>query len=47
MVVLYKADYESMQETFYLLKNPENAEWLQKGIGEFEKRLGHEKNLME
>lgn len=47
VVVISKADYESMQETFYLLKNPKNAERLQKGIGEFEKGLGHEKDLME
>jgi antitoxin YefM len=47
VVVLSKSDYESMQETFYLLKSPKNAERLLKGIEEYEKGLGEEKELIE
>lgn len=47
VVVLAKADYESMQETFYLLKSPNNAIRLLKGIAEHEKGLGQERKLIE
>ncbi|PSL03867.1 type II toxin-antitoxin system Phd/YefM family antitoxin [Cecembia rubra] len=47
VVVMSKTDYESMQETFYLLKSPKNAERLLRGIEEFEEGLGEEKNLFE
>lgn len=47
VVVLSKADYESMQETFYLLKSPENALRLLRGIEEYEQGKGEEKNLLE
>lgn len=47
VVVLSKADYESMQETFHLLKSPRNASRLLKGIAEYEKGLGKERNLIE
>lgn len=47
VVVLSKTDYESMQETFYLLSNPANASRLLKGIEEHEKGLGEEKGLIE
>lgn len=47
VVVMSKSDYESMQETFYLLKSPKNAERLLRGIEEFEKGMGEEKKLME
>jgi antitoxin YefM len=47
VVVMAKSDYESMLETFYLLKSPENAARLLKGIEEFEKGLGQEKHLLE
>ena len=47
VVVISKSDYESMLETFYLLKSPKNAERLLRGIKEFEKGLGVEKKLFE
>jgi antitoxin YefM len=47
VVVLSKADYESMQETFYLLRSPNNALRLLKGIEEYERGLGEEKGLIE
>ncbi|HEY9533812.1 MAG TPA: type II toxin-antitoxin system prevent-host-death family antitoxin [Mucilaginibacter sp.] len=47
VVVLSKSDYESMQETFYLLKSPNNATRLLKGIDDYEKGLGQEKTLLE
>ena len=40
VVVISKSDYESMEETFYLLKSPNNASRLLKGIEEYEKGLG-------
>lgn len=47
VVVLSKTDYESMQETFHLLKSPNNATRLLKGIEEYEKGLGQERKLIE
>lgn len=47
VVVLSKSDYESMQETFHLLKSPNNAVRLLKGIAEYEKGLGQERKLIE
>jgi antitoxin YefM len=47
VVVLSKSDYESMEETFYLLKNPNNAARLLKSIENHEKGLGKERNLIE
>ena len=47
VVVLSKSDYESMEETFYLLKSPKNALRLLQGIEDYEKGLGKERNLME
>jgi antitoxin YefM len=47
VVVLSKADYESMEETFYLLKSPANASRLLKGIEDYEKGLAKERNLVE
>lgn len=46
VVVLSKSDYESMQETFHLLKSPANAARLLKGIEEYEKGLGQERELI-
>jgi antitoxin YefM len=47
VVVLSKADYESMQETLYLLRSPKNAERLMEGIKEYEKGEGVERKLIE
>lgn len=47
VVVMSKADYDSMEETFYLLKSPKNAERLLKSISQFEKGLGKERELIE
>lgn len=37
VVVLSKSEYDSMQETFHLLKSPENAYRLLKGLEEYKK----------
>jgi antitoxin YefM len=47
VVVLSKSDYESMEETFYLLKSPKNAARLLQGIEDYEKGSGTERNLIE
>jgi len=47
VVVLSKSDYESMEETFYLLKSPNNAQRLMKGLEDYERGLGKEKKLIE
>jgi antitoxin YefM len=47
VVVLSKADYDSMEETFYLLKNPANARRLLQGLADFEKNKGLEKSLLD
>ncbi|SDE80887.1 antitoxin YefM [Mucilaginibacter pineti] len=47
VVVISKADYESMEETFYLLKSPNNAARLLKGIEEYNNGLGQERKLIE
>ncbi|PJJ80530.1 type II toxin-antitoxin system Phd/YefM family antitoxin [Mucilaginibacter auburnensis] len=47
VVVLSKSDYESMEETFYLLKNPNNAARILKGITDYEKGLGKARKLIE
>ena len=47
IVILSKSDYESMQETFYLLKSPKNATRLLKGIEEYETGSGTERTLIE
>jgi antitoxin YefM len=47
VVVLSKSEYDSMQETFHLLKSPANAARLLKGIEEYQKGLGRERKLLE
>ncbi len=47
VVVMSKADFESMEETFYLLKSPANASRLLKGIEDYNKGLGTERGLIE
>ncbi|MEO7215973.1 type II toxin-antitoxin system prevent-host-death family antitoxin [Mucilaginibacter sp.] len=47
VVVLSKADYESMEETFYLLKSPKNALRLLQGIEDYKTGLGKERSLIE
>ncbi|RYE07072.1 MAG: type II toxin-antitoxin system prevent-host-death family antitoxin, partial [Sphingobacteriaceae bacterium] len=37
VVVISKADYDSMQETFYLLKSPANAKRLLESLAQYEK----------
>ncbi|HEY4324596.1 MAG TPA: type II toxin-antitoxin system prevent-host-death family antitoxin [Mucilaginibacter sp.] len=47
VVVLSKSDYESMEETFYLLKSPANASRLLRSIEDYENGPGQERNLIE
>ena len=47
VVVLSKADYDSMQETFYLLRSPKNPARLLEGIKEYESGQGKERGLIE
>jgi antitoxin YefM len=47
VVILSKSDYESMEETFYLLKSPKNALRLLQGIEDYNNGLGKEKILSE
>lgn len=47
VVVLSKADYDSMQETFYLLKSPKNAIRLDQGLKDYENGLAKEQDLID
>lgn len=47
VVVMSKADYESMQETLYLLSSAKNAARLAQGIQEFEEGKGTARDLVE
>lgn len=47
VVVMSKTDYDSMQETFYLLRSPENARRLLERIEEYKKGGGREKDFLE
>ena len=47
VVVLSKSDYESMQETLYLLGSSKNAERLFKGIEEYEEGKGVKRELLD
>lgn len=47
VVVISKADFASMEETFYLLKSPANAARLLKSLEDYENGLGRERSLIE
>jgi antitoxin YefM len=47
IVVLSESDYESLMETFYLLKSPKNAERLLRAVDDFEQGRGEARALME
>lgn len=47
VVVLAQSDYESIMETFYLLKSPKNAQRLQAALDEYQNGKGVEHNLIE
>src|ERR1700712_618519 len=46
VVVMSKADFVSMEETFYLLKSPVNAARLLKSIEDYENGMGKERRLI-
>jgi antitoxin YefM len=47
IVVLSESDYESIMETFYLLRSPKNAERLQKAVNEHKAGKVEVKALLE
>lgn len=47
VVVLSESDYESIMETFYLLKSPKNAERLQRSIEQYQQGKATSKTLIE
>lgn len=47
IVVLSKSDYESMQETMYLLSSAKNMERLAIGIEEYEQGKGVKRELID
>ena len=47
VVVLSKSDYESMQETLYLLGSPNNSERLARGIDEYNRGEGIKRDLID
>ncbi|MCP9756419.1 type II toxin-antitoxin system prevent-host-death family antitoxin [Lacihabitans sp. CCS-44] len=47
VVVMSKADFDSMEETFYLLKSPKNAERLLRSIAQLEQGKFSERELIE
>lgn len=47
MVVMSKAEYDSMQETFHLLKSPKNAERLLRAVAEDKVDYGLKKKLLD
>lgn len=47
IVVLSEADYNSIMETFYLLKSPKNAERLQRSVEQYRQGKGKVKKLIE
>lgn len=47
VVILSKSDFDSMEETFYLLKSPKNAERLLESIKQLEAGKATERELIE
>ncbi len=47
VVMMSIEDYEFLNETAYLLRNPRNAQRLMESIDEFESGKGKERNLVE
>ena len=47
VVVISKSDYESMNETLFLLSSPKNAKRLAEGIEEYKNGKGVERKLIE
>jgi antitoxin YefM len=47
IVVLSESDYESIIETFHLLKSSKNAERLHRAVDEYQKGLGQVRKLIE
>lgn len=47
VIVISKADYSSMEETFHLLKSPANAQRLMEAIEEYNSGVRTERKLME
>ncbi|MDO8965977.1 MAG: type II toxin-antitoxin system prevent-host-death family antitoxin [Algoriphagus sp.] len=47
VVVLSKSDYESMQETYYLMSSPKNAERLLEAIKDLDEGKGVKRDLIE
>lgn len=45
VVVLSKADYDSIHETFYLLRNPRNADRIFESLSELKEGKGFDKEL--
>lgn len=47
IVVLSESDYESIMETFYLLRSPKNSERLLQAVKEYEQGGGKSHELIE
>lgn len=47
IVVLSETEYESIMETFYLLRSPKNAERLLSAIDQYNAGNGQERDLIE
>ena len=47
VVIMSLEDYESLEETAYLLRSPKNAKRLLESIAQLENGKGHEKELIE
>ncbi len=47
VVMISMADYQSLEETAYLLRSPKNTRRLIEAVTELENGKGHERELME